>query len=234
MVMGDLAYHARTRCRLQAFRRGWVIRDVRFDLDPGQARPPAEGGELDQDRNADHLGAQFPEEPQGRGDRAAGREEIVHDEHALPVADGVVMDLEGVRAVFQRVFLAVLRAGELARLADRDEPGADRVRQRRADHVAAGLDPDDVVDLQILRAVDEEVDQRLESGRILEQRGDVAEEDARDRKIGDRADEVLDLLRSHGSAGSRPSRRTLVFPATAASGRPRSGVAFAARGKNTR
>src|SRR5678809_1252351 len=71
-------------------------------LDPLAA---AEVVELDDERALDDLGAHLLEQAQ-RGVRgAAGREQIVDDEDALALGDGVDVDLDLARAVLQRVLV---------------------------------------------------------------------------------------------------------------------------------
>ena len=63
-----------------------------------------------------------------------------------PLLDGVEVDLEGVGAVLERVGLADGARRQLARLADRDEAGAEPLGHRRAEDESAALDADDDVD----------------------------------------------------------------------------------------
>ena len=69
----------------------------------------------------------------GRGARrAAGGEQVVDDQHALPLLHGVLVDLERVGAVLELVGRADARRRQLARLAHRREAGADAGRRPRA------------------------------------------------------------------------------------------------------
>ena len=82
--------------------------------------------------------------------------------------------------------------GQLAFLADRDEALVQRVGQRRAEDEAARLDAGDLVDLHVLVAVHQFVHGGAKTGRVLEQRGDVAELDALFRIVRDGADVGFD------------------------------------------
>ena len=64
-----------------------------------------------------------------------------------PGLDRVAMDLEGVRAVLERVLDRDRLGRQLAQLADRHEAGAQLVGHRGAEDEAARLHPDDDVDL---------------------------------------------------------------------------------------
>ena len=77
--------------------------------------------------------------------------------------------------------------------ADGDKSGADIVRNRRAQDVAARFNGDDVVDASALEAFDEKVDCFAKALLIFEQGGDVAEKDPGNRKIRDRSNQRFDL-----------------------------------------
>src|SRR6476660_7820688 len=60
--------------------------------------------ELDKERKPDDVALEALDELDRAVDGAAGREEVVDDEDLLPCLDRVAVDLEGVRAVLERVF----------------------------------------------------------------------------------------------------------------------------------
>jgi len=124
---------------------------------------------------------------------AARVQQIVDHEHPRAARDGVGMDLDRIRAVFQRIFFGEFLAGQFAGLADGDETRAQRVGDRRAEHVPAGLDSHHILDPGVAIAVGEEVDHGPKAGRIAQQRGDVAEQNAGDGKIRNSADQTLEL-----------------------------------------
>src|SRR5260370_41771480 len=91
-----------------------------------------EGGRLDR-------AAQLLDEFGSRGGRAAGGEKVVADDHALAGLDGVFVDFERVRAVFQGVGDAGGFGRELLWLLERGKspgqtgsPGGEQKRRRRA------------------------------------------------------------------------------------------------------
>src|SRR5581483_9998433 len=106
------------------------------------------------------------------------------------------------------VLLGVGLPGQLPGLADRHESGPELIRDRRADHVSARFDADDVIDARVAVRADERVDERLETLRIAEQRRNVAEEDSRDREVRDGSNERLDRC-GHGTRRSRSPERGL-------------------------
>src|SRR6266404_1029496 len=85
--------------------------------------------------------AQLLDEFGGRGGRATGGEEVVADDYALAGLDGVFVDFEGVRAVFQGVGDADGFGRKLLRLSNRDKSRAKPVRQSGSKNESAGFDP---------------------------------------------------------------------------------------------
>ena len=86
--------------------------------------------------------------------------------------------------------------GQLALLADRHEAAAEFVRDGAAEDEAARLDAGDMVDAGVEEGQDQPVDRGAQARRIGDQRGDVAEQDARLRIVGNRADQRLGRRRS--------------------------------------
>ena len=161
---------------------------------------------LDQEAEPDDLPAERLDQPAGRGGRAAGGEHVVDDEDLLAGVDRVAVDLELVGAVLELVLLADDRPRQLARLADRHEPGTQAIGDRRGEDEAARLDADDAVDGDVVEAADEVVDRPTEGGRVAEQRCDVAERDAGLGVVGDVSD-VLAEPRRFGCHDSRYAER---------------------------
>src|SRR5262245_12765621 len=94
------------------------------------------------------------------------------------------MDLEAVGAVLELVGAANGARRQLAGLSHRRESGADAIGDHRSKNEAAALDADDEIDALILERQRETVDGRVKTIRILEERGDVVEENPGFRKIG--------------------------------------------------
>src|SRR5579875_2776680 len=171
---------------------GLLVSYKTYNVGARQRVAAREVDQLDQKSIPHHLGAEALQQPPGRGGGPPGREEIVDDQDPLPGVDGVAVDLE-------RVFLGKLVAGKLAGLANRDETGAERVGERRPQHVAARFDADDEVDILVAVTVDEEVDRGLEADLVTQQRSNVPKQNAGNREIGDRPYQVFDR---HAVAGS--------------------------------
>ena len=75
--------------------------------------------------------------------RAAGGEQIVHQQDAVPFEQGVDVHFERVLAVFQLVMERMRVKGELARFADGDEACLEREGERSRENEPAGLGGDD-------------------------------------------------------------------------------------------
>src|SRR3984893_4504282 len=83
---------------------------------------------------------------------------------------------------------------QFALLADRHEAGGDLVRHRAAENEAPRLDAGDLVDLVAGPWLHQLVDRAAKRARVRQQRGDVAEQDARLRVIRNGADGSLQIV----------------------------------------
>ena len=92
-----------------------------------------------------------------------------------PGGEGVGVDLEPVVAVLELILLGDRGVGELARLADRHEPGPHLHGQRGAEDEAPGLGRRDDVDASPLEVLLELLDRRAKRLGIAKQRRDVLE-----------------------------------------------------------
>src|SRR5262245_39108486 len=114
-----------------------LVSDQGLDAVTLQALPPLQEGQLDEEVAGDHNPSEPLDQAERGGHGAAGREQVVHDEHALAAADGVLVDGEHVTAVFELVLLLDHRARELALLPHGHETRAQLLRQRAAEDEAA-------------------------------------------------------------------------------------------------
>src|SRR5262249_27698250 len=128
----------------------------------------------------------------GRGQGAAGRQDIVDDHDAAHTR----LHLQYALAVLERVRRADDGRGELSLLADRHETLAVPERERRGEDEAARLDAGDGVDVLPWRQGDERaqrIDDRLEM--VAQERRDIAEQDARAGKVRNVADVLFQIHR---------------------------------------
>src|ERR1051325_7520786 len=109
-------------------------------LDTNELPPRLEELQLDEDADADQRRLEAAHEVGGGAGGAAGREHVVDDDDAVAAAECIVMDLQRVGAVLQDVLVAAAGPGELARLADGDEAGAEEAGDAAAEDETARLE----------------------------------------------------------------------------------------------
>ncbi len=125
-----------------------LVTTRRHPVEPvlGQQGAARQEGQLQQHRDADDVGPQ-PADQAGGGDGGApGGEHVVHDEHPVAGAHRVHVQGQRLLAVLEGVGDLDGLPGQLARLADRDEPDTQGQGDRRAEEEATGLQADHDVD----------------------------------------------------------------------------------------
>src|ERR1700682_1676111 len=150
--------------------------------------PPLQEVELDEEAHACQFGAAVAEQFRGGRGRAAGGEDVVDQQHFLSGDDGVVVDLQGVGAIFEDVLVALLCPGELAGLADGNEAGAEALSDTTTEDEAARLDGRDGGDALAEEWLGQRGHRVVESLGVAEQRCDVAEQNPELGKVGHVAD----------------------------------------------
>src|SRR5215470_10892175 len=192
-----------------------LVSDQGLDAVTLQALPPLQEGQLDEEVAGNHNPSEPLDQAERGSHRAAGREQVVHDEHALALADGVLVDGEHVAPVLELVLLLDHRARELALLPHGHEARAQLLRQRAAEDEAARLHADHDIDLGRAIALGQMIDHRAPRHPILEQRGDVLEEDPFGREILDIADLCYEGVDVHDRGWMLPAglyRRNIKSP----------------------
>src|SRR5206468_242276 len=190
-----------TRLMAVVIRRPSFVDDEGLERVSLQPIPPLEKRQLDQKRRAQDLAAQPLDEPERRRHGSTGGEKVVHDQHALARLDGVLMDGQDVAAVFELVLLLDRRRGQLPALPDRHEPGAQLMGQRAAEDEPPGFHANDHVHTGRAVLARQMVDDSGPGRPVLEQRGDVAKEDALGREVLDIADLGAKLEAVHDGVG---------------------------------
>ena len=158
----------------------------------------AKKGQLDDERTRHDLATEALDEiDDGLGGASRGKQ-IVGDENPMTRSDGVFVDFQDVGAVLEIVFDTLGLGRKLPGLPNRHETGAESVRQRWSENESPGLHPDDRVDA--LRFGTDHLGETVDGGtqpvRVLEKGRDVIEQDARLRKVGNLADQLLQVV--HG------------------------------------
>src|SRR5215813_1803241 len=159
--------------------------------------------ELDEELHTHDLASQLLHQVDHRFRGSASGDDVVHHQHFLPLCDSVFVDMKHVLAILEGVTGLVCLPGQLALFADGDEAGAQADRHGGAEHEAAGLHGGDQVYVLAQPWLGHLVDGRSQCIRVPKQRGDVAKEDARNRKVGHRADVAGEV---HLSAALKYSR----------------------------
>src|SRR5258706_6105804 len=161
--------------------------------------------QFNQKARPDDVGAAVLEQLAGRGGGTAGRQDVVDQEDLLAMVNGVVVDLEGVGAVFEDVFVALLRPGELARLADGNEACAEALGDATAEDEAARFDGCHGRDALAQERLGQRAEGVVERFGVAEERRDVAKEDAGFWEVGNVADVVAQVHQNFTSKSpSRP------------------------------
>src|SRR5215210_5679922 len=94
---------------------------VHFHALVAQLSCAADIGQVDDEGRCHDIAAGFAEEIDGGGGRAAGSDQIVDQEDPVTLPNGVGVNLDGVDAVFERIFLAEVAVMQLAPLGNRNE-----------------------------------------------------------------------------------------------------------------
>src|SRR5438094_574267 len=162
-----------------------------------QLVPSVQKRKLDHERHSDDLPAELADQPQGCPHRTTGGEEIVDGQHALAGFDRILVDRERVASVLELVFDLDGLARELAELAHGNETGVELMRESPTENEATRLDSDDDVDALFPVPLHEGVDDVTERRAVLQERGDVLEENAFGREVLDVADLPLELAGVH-------------------------------------
>ncbi len=125
----------------------------------------------------DDRAARAPHELRRRLRRAARCDQVVDDQDALALADRVLVHLDHVDTVFQRVLLADGLPRQLAFLADRHEAAPEPVGDGPAQDEPARLDADHRIDGLRAEGLRHLCNSRLEALCIAQERGHVPEHD---------------------------------------------------------
>ncbi len=154
-----------------------------------QALTAAQERKLDQKTAAHNHSTELLDQL-AQGTRGAARgEQIVVDKHALAGPNRVTVKLQAVESILKLVLGADRLIGQLAGLARKREPGAERQSKRGSEQKSARLGCEHTLHPQWTRIVGEPLHRLLERRGIGQERSDVLEEDARPRRVGDVANQ---------------------------------------------
>src|SRR6266853_1367802 len=193
-----------------------LIMHERLDVQPRQLVAALEEIELNDELEADDFAAQLADQLRHRRRSPASGEHVIDNQDATADFDGVAMDLQHVGAVFELIFDALRRRGELPGLAHGDESGAQRIGHGGGEDKAAGLDADHGVDRLSLGIRTQAVDDAAQPLSVLQQRGDVVKQNARLGKIRHFADQTFQMVHGrefqfYNTRVSFPSRAVEIY-----------------------
>ena len=130
-----------------------------------------------------HVGTELAQQL-GRGVHgAAGRQQVVEDDHPLARLEGVGLDLDSVGAVFQIVGVTHGLARQLALLADHHESQAELQGEGCGHQKSPRLDADQDIGLVGRDGLGQALDRGLPALRMYQQGRNVVEQDARLGKV---------------------------------------------------
>src|SRR5262245_59228437 len=165
----------------------------------------------------------------------AGGQQVVYDNHLLPGLDGIFMDLQRIQAVFQLIAPLDSLRRKFAGFADRNKAGVQTVGQSRTKDETARFDGQDRIDLGVEVMLGKRVDERGKAHLVLEQGGDVVEQDAFLGEVRDLANQRLQMFAIRATwlrhrFHHAPSMRNVVRSGMASAGDSFTSSTRAARG----
>lgn len=133
------------------------------------------------------------------------RNDIVNNQHLLPLLDGILLHLEQVLAVLLDILGSDTRAGQLALLSHSGKGNAEAQSQTRAEEEATGVEADNDIGLAVAKGLG---DLQLEGGqqggmgiRVGEEGHDVDEVNPWDGEVGELAQRLAQAYLCTGELG---------------------------------
>src|SRR5208282_262858 len=157
----------------------FVVGNQGEDIQAGKFGTAVQEGELHREGRAFHDAAERADQLDRGGSRTAGGQQIVAEKHALAFLDGIFVDFERVCAVLQVIGYFCGLGGKLFRLANRDESRVEAIGESGSQNKSAGFDANDQVDFVAVVMRAKLVDQGTKTGLVLQQCGEIVEQDPR-------------------------------------------------------
>ena len=157
-----------------------------------QAVAPFEHRQLDQKCTCNDLAAKAVHQFHRGASSPTSRQQVVDDQHTTRNTECVAVDLQRVVAVLQRILCRKGQGGQLARFAYDGQPRLQCVRDGGANDEAARLDAQNLIDTPAV-GLGEPIHDGMKGRAISQQRGDVFEDDAGLREIGNVADVLFEI-----------------------------------------
>src|SRR5579859_3504942 len=190
------------RVQLKSESNLFVVLNQRENIDAIEFRAAVEKRQFHRKGGAFDYAAEFLHKLCGGRSRAASGEQIIANNHALAWLHGIFVDFEGVRSIFEGIGNAGSFRGQLFWFSNRNEPRSKAIRERRSKNESARLDARHNIDGVPFVVLAEPVDERMESHFVLQQGGQVIEENPRLGIIRHFANQLLQVIHSNGSSSS--------------------------------
>src|SRR5437868_13178348 len=113
----------------------------RVDVVAGQLLAPFQEIQLEDEAEPGHFAAEHFDQLRDSRGSSSGGQDIVNDKYVLSGCYGVLMNLEHIFAIFERILDAGALAGKFLFFSNRDESVAQSVGNRGSDDESAGFDP---------------------------------------------------------------------------------------------
>src|SRR3989344_33787 len=166
-------------------REGW-------DADVLQFLRPAEFGQVDDRGSFMDAGAHASYQLGGGEEGATGGDQVIEQQYRVAFTQAVGMNFQVRFAILGAIGLRKHVGGQFALLAEQHQRLVQLICEDRADQKTAGVESADMSEVGFNVALDKTVSHHAQRFRRLEQRGDIAKDHARLRKIRNRADQGLD------------------------------------------
>ncbi len=130
------------------------------------------------------FASQLPNERHRRGCGAPCGQQVIHDQHTFSHTDRIAMDGQGVRPILEVIFDFKIVGGQLAGFPDWDKSGIQPICQYSSENEPARFDADDFGDSMSLVIGGQFIGDRRQGVGVLEECGDIVEENAGFGEVG--------------------------------------------------
>lgn len=185
--------HGTATAKISHTSLGFVLNQREY-VEPGKSHATCKKRQLDGKRRAHHRAAQFSHQLYSRRSRSTGRQKIIANKDGFSGPDGVLVNLKGVRAIFQVIGDLSGFPREFPRFPHGHEPRAQPVRERRRQDEPPRLDTHYDVDYSAGIMAAQAIHQDVEAVLVLEQSSQIVKENAGFGIIGNFADQRFQVI----------------------------------------
>jgi len=142
----------------------------------------------------DKFGAKIPHQFNHRRYGPPGSQQIVSHHHPVTGFESVLMDLQGIDAIFQLVTFLMGFIGKFPRFPDQGDARSKLVGQGRAENETTRFNADNLIDFFTDVAMGDEIDHPMKTFRVGQKGCDVFENDAFFGEIRDVANDFFQVF----------------------------------------